>query len=63
MNKTEFFYNLKRKENKTLEEVLLLEYRKRLVQISEQLVSYSKGEICEELLINNIKDRLKVNDL
>lgn len=63
MDKTEFFYNLRRKKDKTLEEILLLEYRKRLITISEYLVSYSKCEIYEDSLIKNIKRILNVNDL
>ncbi|XZH99941.1 hypothetical protein ACSXEK_16030 (plasmid) [Clostridium perfringens] len=63
MDKTEFFYNLRRKKDKTLEEKLLLEYRKRLITISEYLVSYSKCEIYEDSLVKNIKRILNVNDL
>jgi hypothetical protein len=63
MDKTDFFYNLRRKKDKTLEEKLLLEYRKRLITISEYLVSYSKCEICEDSLVKNIKRILNVNDL
>ncbi|HAT4302387.1 TPA: hypothetical protein I9089_002496 [Clostridium perfringens] len=63
MDKTDFFYNLRRKKDKTLEEKLLLEYRKRLITISEYLVSYSKCEICEYSLVKNIKKILNVNDL
>lgn len=63
MDKTEFFYNLRRKKDKTLEEKLLLEYRKRLITISEYLASYSKCEICEDSLVKNIKRILNVNDL
>ena len=63
MDKTEFFYNLRKKKDKTLEEKLLLEYRKRLITISEYLVSYSKCEISEYSLVKNIKRILNVNDL
>lgn len=56
MIQQEILYKLKRKENKTIEEQMLLDYYKALVDINCCLVSESKGKITTGLALEKIRD-------
>ena len=56
MIEQEILYKLKRKENKTLEDQMLLDYYKALVDINCYLVSESKEEITTECALEKIRE-------
>lgn len=56
-----YWHNLRNKDNKSKEELMLLESRNTLLTISEIVASYNKGIYDSNLALNKIKN--KVNDI